>query len=338
MDTMKHDTKTIETAGNGNIPVLTGKVKEFAEKLGEKVLAEITSGKLPPWQRPFDGYGRKLFGFNAVSGRGYNGMNALATLYVTNEKKFDAPAFLTYKQAQELGGNVRKGEHGIQVLKYFVRDLFTKKEKAASESAAVEAEAAATVSHRTLFSVRVYTVFNIAQCDGIDTAKLKSLADFIKPIPAFEKNNRIEELIKKSGVPVYERGNKGCAYFSPAERAICVPDHAFFKSETDYYATIMHELSHAFVQKMEIDFGGYWTREGRAREETCVEMSAMLICNELGIAKPEADENHKAYAAHWISVLEKDKTEAARLWRTAMKIAGEILKLAPAAETESAAA
>jgi antirestriction protein ArdC len=76
---------------------------------------------------------------------------------------YRSPRFLTFKQALELGGNVRKGERGTKV--YFVKQLHVRDESAADSS-----------GMRIVPMMREYTVFNVAQCDNLPDSINRCLA------------------------------------------------------------------------------------------------------------------------------------------------------------------
>lgn len=299
---------------NENEKPLAGKMLALANEIGEAIIDALTGEKLPPWQAPFDGYGTSIFSdaYNAASGNAYHGINALACAAATLKRGFETPAFLTFKQALDLGGNVRKGERGFHVVKYG-------RERKVDPKTGDETES---------FFVLMFTVFNVAQCENIDGKKVKAEKNTIIPKTAkFDANARAEKIIKDNGVPVQEKKNRGFAFYSPNGKKIVVPHRNFFENVQGFYSTVFHELAHATADSLGMNFGGYNTTEGRAREEAAVEIAAMLICGKLGIAKPESDANHKSYAQSWLNVvLKKDKSEAFKAFRAATKLADEILK------------
>ena len=99
--------------------------------------------------------GRKNQPCNADTGRPYSGVNIILIWQeMASHPEWTAPRFLTFKQCQALGGHVRKGEHGLQI--YFVKPLLVKKKDATPDEEA-----------KRVTMLREFTVFNVAQCDGL---------------------------------------------------------------------------------------------------------------------------------------------------------------------------
>src|SRR5439155_15480824 len=125
-----------------------------------RIVAELEGGAAP-WVKPWSATPGANTPCNAVSNRPYSGCNVVL-LWMAQAAGYRTPRFLTFKQAVELGGNVRKGEHGTKV--YFVKQLQVR-DQAADDSS----------STRLIPMMREYTVFNVDQCenlpDSINTGK-----------------------------------------------------------------------------------------------------------------------------------------------------------------------
>ena len=294
-----------------------GKMAEFADAIGEAIIEQLTGGDLPPWQKPFDAYGTRAFSeaFNATSGNNYNGGNALGVIVHRLRNKFRTGGYLTFKQALDLGGHVKKGEKALRVIKF--GEVSGKETDTAAESTND-----ATKEKKRVY-IKFYSVFNVDQCEGIENAKHFPAP---APVPEWQTLETCEKLAQAQGVEIRHEDAGGFAYFSPMGNSVTMPAKGFFPNAQEYYATLFHELSHAAAKQLKLDFGGYNNIAGRAREETAVEISAMLICGKLGIGKPEADQNHKAYAAHWLKILKADKSEALRAWNAAQAIANKVFE------------
>lgn len=294
-----------------------GKMAEFAATIGTAIIDQLTGGELPPWQKPFDAYGTRQFSqaFNAASGNEYHGGNVFAAILHKMKNNFRTGAYLTFKQALDLGGHVKKGEKGLCVFKYGTID---KKKDDKREEGEISSD-----DLRERMFLKFYYVFNVDQCEGVEGAK-----HYPAPAPAadWETLAECEKLAKAQGVNIVNDDAGGTACFSPMTNSVRLPAKGFFPNAETYYAILFHELSHAAVKQLKMNFGGYNTAQGRAREETAVELAAMLICGKLGIGKPEADANHKAYAADWLTVLKSDKTEALKAWTAAQEIAEKVFE------------
>src|SRR5437016_1245051 len=123
----------------------------FAE-VSARIIAELEGGAAP-WVKPWSATPGANTPCNAVSNRPYSGCNVVL-LWMAQAAGYRTPRFLTFKQALELGGNVRKGEHGTKV--YFVKQLQVQ-DKSADDNSAT----------RLFPMMREYTVFNVDQCENL---------------------------------------------------------------------------------------------------------------------------------------------------------------------------
>ena len=93
--------------------------RDLYADVSARIVAELEAGAAP-WVKPWSATLGANTPCNALSNRPYNGCNVVL-LWMAQEAGYRTPRFLTFKQALELGGNVRKGEHGTKV--YFVKQL-----------------------------------------------------------------------------------------------------------------------------------------------------------------------------------------------------------------------
>jgi antirestriction protein ArdC len=123
----------------------------YAEVSG-RICAELERGA-PPWVKPWSATPGVNTPCNAVTNRPYSGCNVVL-LWMAQNAGYRAPRYLTFRQALELGGNVRKGERGTKVV--FVKQLQVPDEGREDEQA-----------KRIVPMLREYAVFNVEQCDGL---------------------------------------------------------------------------------------------------------------------------------------------------------------------------
>jgi antirestriction protein ArdC len=161
---------------------------------------------------------------NAITGRGYSGVNVLLLWSTATERGYGEAQWLTYGQAQEAGGQVRKGEKGSHVV--FVSFL----EKTNEKTGKLE---------RVPFS---YTVFNVAQCDGL---VLKG--DKPEMINPDAREALAEEFLAETGATI--KHGESRAYWRPSTDVIMLPNFEAFNSRDAYYETAFHELAHWTVQR-----------------------------------------------------------------------------------------
>src|SRR6478609_10224621 len=126
--------------------------RDLYAEVSARIVAELEAGAAP-WAKPWSAMPGANTPCNAVSNRPYSGCNVVL-LWMAQAAGYSTPRFLTFKQALELGGNVRKGERGTKV--YFVKQLQIK-EQATDENA----------STRLVPMMREYTVLNVDQCENL---------------------------------------------------------------------------------------------------------------------------------------------------------------------------
>jgi antirestriction protein ArdC len=205
---------------------MSNPIRDLYQKVTAKILAELQDGALP-WRKPWSATPGLNTPCNAVTRREYNGVNR-ALLLLTDKMKWPTPRFLTFKQALELGGHVRKGEHGTKV--YFVKDLRFAEEVEGQDDPEV----------RAVHMLREYTVFNVAQCEGLPDKITSPPAP--KPRHGDARIPEIEEFFVATGAKIREEGNSAQSISSPD--IIVMPPFPSFDSGSAYYGTLFHELAH----------------------------------------------------------------------------------------------
>src|SRR3954451_19093032 len=123
--------------------------RDLYAEVSARILSELETGAAP-WVKPWSHAPGLNHPHNAATGRPYSGCNVVLLWMMRGH--WSAPRFLTFKQAMELGGNVRRGEHGTKV--YFVKQ-WEVREQADDGSE----------NTRTVPLLREYTVFNVEQCE-----------------------------------------------------------------------------------------------------------------------------------------------------------------------------
>jgi antirestriction protein ArdC len=192
---------------------------------------------------------------------------------------------MTFKQAIELGGSVRKGSKGTRIV--FFKPLTV--------------EDRATGEEKKIPMLRTYVVFNSDQIDGLP-AKFASAP--VIPTAGLERNNEAEAALRSCGATIIEQGAR--AFYTPATDIVTMPDFERFTSASGYLATLAHELCHWTGHKTRLDRFGNNDRTSYAFEELVAEMGAAFVGSRLGIVG-EHIENHSAYLASWLKALRDDK-------------------------------
>lgn len=253
----------------------------------DKIIEKLENG-IVPWQKPWltqEGAPR-----NFKSGSTYSGINAfhLAT------EGFGSPNWLTYNQAKEMGGNVKKGEKGTQIIYAGSFMVDADKEKKSDDENKKESK----------FFLKLYTVFNQDQIEGIEFPT-------IEPV-VFNPIETAETIIQNLPVTMCRVEHSGSrAYYSRIEDKVNVPNKNQFPKAQNYYATLFHELIHATGHKTRLDRFAedktyFFGNSDYSKEELVAEMGAAFLCGEAGILNETID-NNSAYINSWLERLKSDK-------------------------------
>jgi len=237
-----------------------------------------------------------------MTGKAYRGINVFLLRAMPYENAF----WLTFRQALELGGNVRAGEKGCPVV-------FWKQNTVEDEE---------TGEEKSIPLLRVYHVFNLCQCEGIRPV----------PPPADPLATRISKPAEIAGrmpqPPVIKHGMTS-AFYSPLRDVVGMPDRHHFDGEEEYFATLFHELVHASGHTMRLNRPTLTEKAGYssnpyAKEELIAEMGAAFLCGQAGILD-QTLENSAAYLNGWLQQLRSDKTLIVQAASQAQKAADFIL-------------
>jgi antirestriction protein ArdC len=290
--------------------------RDLYVEVSERIVAELERGAAP-WVKPWSASAGQNVPQNAVTNRPYSGCNVIL-LWLARNRGWSTPRFLTFKQAAEAGGSVRKGEHGIKV--YFVKQLQIK------DNDADEADT------RLVPMLREYTVFNVDQCEN--------LPDSIKagrPMRVRNPDTRdalADEFLRSTGADIRE--GQGEAYYAPGSDLISMPAFAAFKGADHFYNVMFHELTHwtGHKARLDRDFKSRFGSREYAAEELVAELSAAFLCAEFGF---DGDVRNAGYIAAWIDLLKFDKRAFFTACNKASKAADYLRGLALAAPTAAAA-
>jgi len=194
--------------------------QDIYELVTNRIITRLEQGVVP-WKSPY--FSKVGFPRNFSSQQPYHGIN----VFLLGSLRFTSPYFLTYIQAKELGGNVRKGEHGFLVVKY---GTYTKESDAASNNEPADGQ------RRYL---RAYTVFHASQIEGIsfpqaETPQLTATAACDRARELVAGMPKVPGIFEGTAIPCYRRKTD----------SVHMPERRFFTSEEAYYSTLFHELTH----------------------------------------------------------------------------------------------
>lgn len=264
-------------------------------EISDHIIAAIKAGT-PPWRKPWTGGSGCPFPLRAT-GQAYRGINVLMLWLEAFEKGYASPFWMTYRQAQELGGQVRRGERSTLVVKYGVLE----KEREDEAGQGVREGEEGRAQRRPY--LKAYRVFNAGQVDGLPESFAR------KPDPARDLGTKadasLETYFARLGATV-ETTPDPRAYYHPARDVIHMPPVATFHDTEGYYATLGHEAVHWTGHGSRLDrLARCRDREAYAFEELVAEVGQCLLLATLGLT-PAIDQS-AAYIEGWLKALRDDK-------------------------------
>lgn len=292
--------------------------RNLYEEVTGKIIAQLEAGRFP-WVQPWTGAGAPAVGLprNGATGRRYSGVNILLLWDAAVENGFPTQGWLTYRQALAAGGQVRRGERGTTVV--FADRFVPEKEK---ERVAREGGEPGAVAF-----LKRFTVFNLAQCEGLDGAGLAT-CEPQAPQPQRERQAVpvAEALIAATAADFRIGGDR--AFYVPSLDFIRVPPQTAFGDQINYYRTCFHELAHWTGHGSRLDrpqSGAFGSKE-YGREELVAEMGSAFVCAALGITPTV---RHADYLGTWLETLREDNRAIFKAASGASKAADFLLAFMP---------
>lgn len=283
----------------------------------EKIIKQLESGVIP-WRKPWTTNAP----CNLISGKEYRGINP----FLLAPQGYTSKYWLTFAQANKLGGHVRKGEHASMVTFWnvgsekIIRDKVTGKDRKARP-----------------FLLKFYNVFNLEQTDGI--ADKLGLTKNPPRVPSIDDCESI--VANMPNAP--RREQSSAAWYRPSIDTVGMPSRDVFNSSEEFYSTLFHELTHSTGHTSRVGRDGIeninqFGSESYSKEELIAEMGAAMLCGVTGI-EPKTLDNSAAYLQCWIKRLRGDSkliiSAASQAQKAADYIRG-IKHTADASETVSA--
>lgn len=253
--------------------------RNLQAEVTNSILTKLRAGVVP-WRQPWSEHASGAMPRNAITGRAYSGVNVPLLWMTAQERAYTSPAWLTFKQALEAGGNVRRGERGSMVV--FV--------------GSVEREDDNASEPRKIVFLKSYTVFNVCQCDGIP-ADLMPAPQIINHAA---RNALADEFLQATGADI--RHGEGRAYYARRDDFIMLPNYEAFRCSDAYYATAFHELAHwtGAPHRLNRVKGKRFGDLEYTFEELVAELTAAFAAAEFGM---DHDEDAAAYIGGWIKFL-----------------------------------
>ena len=274
--------------------------QSIAQTITDNVIKALEAGT-PPWVKPWHNRGVDA-PYNPVAKRYYNGINFVQLSMMPASTDY----WVTYKQAQSVGAQVRKGAVGVPVVYFSPLEITDK----------------VTDEVKKIPMLKHYTVFNADQVDGLEL-----------PAPAERNMNEViqscEEFITAQRARIQFGGNR--AFYTRGDDYIQLPALDQFKSSTDYYATMLHELSHwtGHESRLNREFGKRFGDQAYAFEELVAELGSAMLCAHL---KLDGQLQHASYIENWLKVLKDDPKNILKASALAQKVLDYTIKSEEAEE------
>ncbi|GLR76796.1 ArdC family protein [Aliivibrio sifiae] len=259
---------------------------DFYQQITNQIIEALESG-VKPWVCPWDKTEQSGMPSNASTGALYNGMNIMLLWMSATMQSFSSSSWMTFKQAKEKGGQVRKGEKGTHIFFY---NMIEKTDKGTDE---VERYA----------MLKTYSVFNIDQIDGLPESMYCPVVAIDDEVPV-RSLEYVEYFLNATGASIVYNGQR--AFYRPSTDEIVIPDLHRFSTTEDAYATTLHELTHWTGHKSRLErkncnaFGS----KDYAFEELVAELGSVFLMADLGIV---GEVQHESYIANWLTALKDDK-------------------------------
>lgn len=318
----------------------TVKQADLYQQITDRIIIALENG-VAPWKKPWrTAAGSEIAGLplNATTGRHYSGVNVLLLWMSAEEQGFRSPRWLTYRQAQEAGGQVRKGEKATLGVIY--KD-WTKQAEDLQGNRLYDSEGKPQME--TVPMLKPLQLFNAEQCEGlpaiVDDSSDQPQETNEDGILSPELMEKVVRIFNATGVK-HRMLPQNRAYYRPLTDEIVMPMADQFFTEADYWSTLLHELVHSTGHVKRLNRKGITSSSRKfgdpvyAFEELIAEMGSAFLCAQLGVF---GEVRHESYVEGWLQALKSDKKALFRACRFARE-ASEFLLGQLNAETEAKAA
>lgn len=262
--------------------------KDIFQRVTDQIVTAIEEG-VNSYQLPWRTSGKFLSSpINAASKKPYRGVNILTLWATAQEERYTTGTWATYKQWQEIGAQVRKGEKSAHVVFWKFLDKNEEKETENCEE-----------SGNRIPMAKHYSLFNADQVDGFKVPEAP-------PVNIQERIETAESFFNVLGVSPKAGGNR--AFYSPESDEVYMPAFEAFKQPLFYYSVLSHESTHwtAAPHRLDRELKGRFESEAYAMEELVAELGAAFLCAQLGLPT-DPRQDHAPYIASWLKVLKSDK-------------------------------
>lgn len=261
-------------------------------RVTNRIVEELERG-VRPWLKPWNAEhaAGRITRPLRYNGERYHGINILMLWAEAECRGYCCPIWMTFQQAKELGGHVRKGEHGTGVVY-------------ASTFQQTETDDSGEAVERDIPYLKQYTVFNVEQIEELPDRFYQRQEPLNTSISRLE---HAERFFANTKADIRSGGNQ--AYYASGDDYVQMPRLECFRDAESYYATLAHEITHwtKHGTRLNRDFGRKrFGDEGYAVEELVAELGSAFLAADLQLT-PEVRDDHASYLDHWLKVLKSDK-------------------------------
>ena len=280
--------------------------------VNERILALLDQG-VSPWRKPWAAAAQRP-PQNLLSRKPYRGVNTL----LLGLAPYESPYWLTFRQALQCGGNVRKGEKSSIAVFWKILD---------------RTDESNPDKERHVPLLRYYSVFNAEQCEGVDAPKPEVATYDHDPVAQAEAI-----VAAMPNAPRIAHEDRRRAFYRHSDDTVNMPPLCRFPKAEEYHAVLFHELTHAtgHASRLSRDLSGSFGSTTYGREELIAEMGAAYLCGLAGILDETAD-NTAAYLDTWRRTIKADKRAVVVAAGAAQKAVDYVTDAAPVAATVAVA-
>lgn len=290
------------------------------EEITRQIVEAIEQNKSLPWRKPWRSSPHSGMPTSVSSGKPYRGINIPLLHVFSTRFGFTSKWWATYRQWQQLGGQVKRRPDGVESGAWSATAVLYKPVTKTRTEAGEEVE-------DKFFLLRTFRLFNADQVEGAEKFQVTDEPTGIA-IPNFEP---VDQLIEAAGIDVRHHGDKAYYQRPTPEDAwpnhddgdfIVMPSKSRFDSVAGYYETLLHEASHFSELRVGFDH----RQHGYAFGELVAEMSASFLSQELGVPQSESVvENHAAYVKNWLDAMRGDSSFIFKASTQASKVSDYLL-------------
>ena len=291
--------------------------KLLRQTVTETLVQAISSGKTPPWRKPWCTGPNSGAPANIDTAKPYRGVNPLLLQVHADHFGFQSKWWGTFKQWQSRGCQVKKRPSDVRNGLWGCRVVFY-----SPRTRTVVTPSGEDHTQR-FFLLRSFVVFNADQVEGAGQWQLQAPRD--QPVPL--DCDPAERLIAGTGAVIRYGGTKAC--YSADEDAVYLPHRFLFSPVTAFYETAFHELAHWGERRLG------WRRDDSryALGELIAELASVFVCQGLGIPVSETIMNHAGYLEHWLDQMRQDSHYIFVASQQASSVADYLLRFASADPT-----